>query len=586
MTPYHEAESVLVIDVGSISTRAVLFDIVEGQYRFIAKGSANTTAGAPFRNVGEGVRLALDSLQRITGRTFLDASQRLIIPSQNDGTGVDRFASTISVGEPLRVAILGLQKDISIESACRLAQTTFSEIVQIISLNDHKKTDQRLNHLIAAHPDLVIVAGGTEGGATQSLLTLMESIGLACYLLPQGNRPEIFYAGNSAIKEEIKIRLERYTNVVFAPNIRPALELEQLAAASAQLGKLATKLRTKKHPGLEELLAWSGEGFGLTSTAFGRVIHCLSALLNGNKGVLGVDIGSNSVTVAAAIADKLSLNVIPHIGNNAAKPKTLDRADLDGILRWVMNDSTADEIQDYILNKCLHPTTLPVTLHEIEIEQAIARHALFRAISKARPGFPKELSSSGSDYLPFFEPVLAAGSLFTQAPNPAQSALLLLDGVQPVGVTTLVLDQNQIASAVGAAAIYCPLLAVQVMNSNSFLNLGTVIAPLSECKIDQPVVRLKMRFDNTAETTVDIKQGTLQTLPIPFGQTVRINIQPFHKADVGMGSSGRGGNITVKGGVLGVIIDARGRPVIYPRDRSKRQEIRRKWLWNLGDKTG
>ena len=442
MTSFHLAESVLVIDVGSISTRAVLFDIVEGQYRFIAKGSANTTAGAPFRNIGEGVRLAMDHLQQITGRTFLDASQRLIIPSQNDGTGVDRFASTISVGEPLKVAILGLQKDISIESACRLAQTTYSEIVQIISLNDHKKPDQRLNNLIAAHPDLVIVAGGTEGGASQSLLTLLESIGLACYLSPQGHRPEVFFAGNSAIKNEVKSRLERYTNVVFAPNIRPALDLEQLSAARAQLGLLAIKLRTKKHPGLEELLAWSGEGFGLTSTAFGRVIHCLSALLSGNKGVLGVDIGSNSVTVAAAIADKLSLTVVPHFGNNGSKPKILDRADLEGILRWVISNATADEIQDFILNKSLHPATLPVTLHDIDIEQAIARHALFRAISKARPGFPKEISSSGSEYLPFFEPILATGSLVTQAPNPAQTALLLLDGLQPIGVTTLVLDQK------------------------------------------------------------------------------------------------------------------------------------------------
>ena len=62
------ADSLLAIDIGTTTTRALLFDVVDGRYHFLAAGSAVTTAGAPFRDIGEGVRQALDHLQEISGR--------------------------------------------------------------------------------------------------------------------------------------------------------------------------------------------------------------------------------------------------------------------------------------------------------------------------------------------------------------------------------------------------------------------------------------------------------------------------------------------------------------------------------------
>ena len=48
------SESVLAIDIGSVHTRALLFDVVDNRYRFLSGGSALTTAGAPYFDVGEG----------------------------------------------------------------------------------------------------------------------------------------------------------------------------------------------------------------------------------------------------------------------------------------------------------------------------------------------------------------------------------------------------------------------------------------------------------------------------------------------------------------------------------------------------
>ena len=46
-----DADSVLAIEIGTVSTRVILFDIVEGRYRFLGQGIVPTTAGAPFNDV-------------------------------------------------------------------------------------------------------------------------------------------------------------------------------------------------------------------------------------------------------------------------------------------------------------------------------------------------------------------------------------------------------------------------------------------------------------------------------------------------------------------------------------------------------
>src|SRR5512141_2407556 len=116
-----DADSLLVIDIGSVTTRAFLFVVVDGRYRFLASGQAPSTAGAPFGDVSEGMRLAIDQLQGVTGRTLVGENERLIIPSPGGGSGVDTFSATVSAGPPLRVAVVGLLEDVSLESARRLA---------------------------------------------------------------------------------------------------------------------------------------------------------------------------------------------------------------------------------------------------------------------------------------------------------------------------------------------------------------------------------------------------------------------------------------------------------------------------------
>ena len=574
--------SLLAVDVGEVNTRAVLFDVVEGRYRFLAIGTARTTAQAPYNHIGEGINRAITRLEDITGRELIGDDDRLIVPSKLDGSGIDTFVGTLSAGPPLQVIAVGLLEDISLASAQRLVSTTYAQVVDTLGLNDRKKPEERLDLILNKRPDVIVIAGGTENGATNSVIRMVESVGLACSLMAQEQRPEILFAGNQALNEVVETRLGTLTKHYFAPNVRPAIEIEQLSPAQTRMAEIFRSIRSTRIAGVSDLDEWSGMRLTPTSTAFGRIIQFLSKVYDPAKGVLGIDVGASATTIAAAFDGELSLGVFPEYGLGIGIPGLLENASIEDIQRWIPLEVGEEYIRDYIFNKKIHPASLPVSIEDLAIEQALARQAIRRAIFAAKDGFPKKIGRSGIDMLPWFEPILATGSVLTKAPSAGQSLLTLLDAVQPTSITTIVLDQSNLAAALGAAAPINPCLSVQVLESSAFLSLATVITPISNTRPGTPILRLHVTYESGDETSFDIKQGTLEALPIPMGEAARLRLQPLHRSDVGMGGLGRGGSVRVVGGVLGVVIDARGRPIRLPRDPSRRQDLYKKWLWTLG----
>src|SRR3972149_6639237 len=72
MSTMLEADTLLAVDVGSINTRASLFDVVDGRYRLVATGKSTSTAGPPLFDVSAGGRNALDQGRSITGRKLVE----------------------------------------------------------------------------------------------------------------------------------------------------------------------------------------------------------------------------------------------------------------------------------------------------------------------------------------------------------------------------------------------------------------------------------------------------------------------------------------------------------------------------------
>src|SRR5437588_249633 len=100
------ANSILVADCGTVFTKVSLLGLVEGQYRLMARGEAPTTVSSPHKDITKGIVQAINEIEFITGRHFVDDG-RLISPEQPSGDGADLFISTISAGGPIRLLVVG-----------------------------------------------------------------------------------------------------------------------------------------------------------------------------------------------------------------------------------------------------------------------------------------------------------------------------------------------------------------------------------------------------------------------------------------------------------------------------------------------
>jgi hypothetical protein len=575
------ADSLLAIDVGAVNTRALLFDVVEGKYRFLALGTAPTTAGAPFRHISEGVHLAIEQLQNITGRKLLGEDQRVIIPGQADGSGVDSCVATISAGPPLKVVAVGLLEDISAQSAQNLASATYAHVVDVLSLNDRRKQAARIDSILRLRPDLIVVAGGTEKGASQSVLNLLESVSLACYLFPEVERPEVLYAGNQSLTDEIKSALQSFSFLHLAPNLRPTFEVEQLGPAQAELAQIYRIVRGKKIAGVQELDSWASGNLLPTASAFGRMIRFHSRFTpNPGKRALGVDVGASATTIAAGFSGDLTLGVYPQFGLGENLNTLLNYTSTEDISRWLTMEVSDSYIRDYLYNKSIYPSTIPATAEDLALEQAAARVVLYLALRQTSANFPQKSASTAPNFLPSFDPIIASGSVITCAPTRAQSLLMLLDSLQPIGYTSIWLDQYNLLPALGAAATVNPLLTVQ--EASDAVPLGVVVSPIGEANYGTSALRVRVTYENGDTANKEVKYGALEVIPLPVGKSASLSLQPLHRFDAGWGP-GHGGSVkNVPGGPFGIVIDARGRPLRLTSDPAKRRELLKKWQWVLG----
>jgi hypothetical protein len=567
MTSIVDAESLLAVDIGTVNTRALLFDVVDGQYHFLAAGLAASTHLAPFYDLGEGVHNAIARLQEVTGRPLLSSDNRILIPTQPDGSGIDRLALTLSVGPEIHLVTMGLLADVSHESAQRLAATTYGLVVEKIGLNDSRRQEDQLDALLAARPDIILLAGGTDRGASRSVGKLVELIMLACKTLPAEARPAVLYCGNQSLAKRIQEALGKQTTVQIAPNIRPSIDVEDISPAANQLASMAVELRTRQVNGLESLASLSSVPVMPSANAMARLVRFLSGLYDPAKGVLGVDLGASSTTFAAAVAGNLSLNVSSPLGMGQGLAGLLTQVPLTDITRWLAVDIPDQDVRDYLWQKSLYPAMLPMTTTAMEIEAAAARQVLRLASEQMLARYPQMNMA--------FEPIFAGGSFLAQGPSAARTLMTLLDGLQPTGVTALFLDPHGLMAALGAIAPNNTVLPVQILESGAFINLASVICPVSSARAGTVIMQLRLEYDDNSSMQVDVRQGSLTPLPVRNGQTVKVFLK---KAARGVEVDPRlAKGFKIYGGVCGAFVDARGRPLVLPNDAGKRRELLLRW---------
>ena len=564
--------SFLIAEVGHANTSVALFDIAGGVYRLIARAMAPTTAFAPWQDGIRGVQVAINQIAAATGRKLMLDNGELITPATDEGVGVDHFAVTVSAAAPLKTIIVGLLDEVSLTSARHALSQVYATIVDSISLADTRNEQEQIEAILQHQPDVIFVVGGIDGGKGQRLLSLLETVALTLHLGQETRNPAIVYAGNNALRENVTALFGN--NVQVVENVRPSLDGEQTADAARLLTQLYSELKMAALPGIGSLEEWSGKTDPIpTVKALSQILTYFAHLYH--QRVLTVDVGSETVTIVSADETQTRVAVHNEMGIGRSVVKLVEK--LDDISQWLTTHMSHEAVRDFLWHKSLYPQSVPMNEDELYLEQALTRVMVQQSAQAAAANW----YGPSTTHLPPFGLLIARGSTLTQVPRPGQTLLTLLDALQPSGIFAVASDRYNILPALGMLARLEPLAVVQTLEGGALLDLGWVIALSGRAQSGQTALTVQMRSERVGKLDLEVESGTIEVLPLAVGEKAELNLQPTRRFDIGFGP-GKGKTITVYGGAVGVVVDARGRGLVLPKDAAARRNMVRQWTWDIG----
>ncbi len=591
-----EIKSILATDCGSTTTKAILIEKVEGEYRLIVRGEAPTTVEKPFEDVTAGARNAIREAEELTGKSFLTETG-VITPRQPDGTGVDIFLSTSSAGGGLQMMVAGVVKTMTAESAQRAALGAGAIVMDVISIDDGRRPHEKIQRIRHLRPDMILLSGGIDGGTVTHVAQIAELISAAepKPRLGIGFQLPVIFAGNKQARGYMSEILGKKTDLRIVDNLRPVLEREVLGPAREEIHNLFMEHVMAQAPGYNKLMQWTPIPIMPTPGAVGLCMQTTAKTYDMH--VIGVDIGGATTDVFSVVGEELEFfnrTVSANLGMSYSVSNVLLEAGVANIMRWVPFNMNEEDLRNRIRNKMIRPTTIPQTLEDLIIEQAISREALrlafehhkslavgLRGVQKQRSiGDVFEQTGSGDTLIDMMRlgMLVGSGGVLSHAPRRVQSALMMLDAFQPEGITRLTVDSIFMMPQLGVLSTVHPQASMEVFDKDCLIRLGTAIAPAGTAREGEACVDVKLTMPDGSLVHEKVAFGKMKRIDLPEGQTAEASIDPARNFDVGSGR-GRSMKATIEGGIAGVIIDCRGRqPLALPEDPKKRIAKLIEWI--------
>jgi uncharacterized protein (TIGR01319 family) len=595
-TPSRPLSVIIATDCGSTTTKAILIEKVGNEYRQTFRGEAPTTVEAPFEDVTRGVLNAIAEIEELSGRTILDG-ERIITPNKaKDGqpkVGVDIYVSTSSAGGGLQMMVAGAVQSMTGESAQRCALGAGAIVMDVLALNDGRLPHEKIERIRTLRPDMILLSGGTDGGTVTHVVEMAEYIAAAeprprlgmSYTLP------LIYAGNKDARPRVQEILENKSSLVITDNIRPQLERENLTPARNKIHDLFLEHVMAQAPGYKKLIDWAGAPIMPTPAAVGLIMQTIAKRDGIN--LIGVDIGGATTDVFSVFGEVFNRTVSANLGMSYSISNVLAEAGLANIMRWVPFALNEQTLRNRIKNKMIRPTTIPQTLDELQIEHAIAREALrlalmhHKSLATGLKGVQQERTisdifeqkTSGQTLIDMLKLALVVGSggILSHAPRRVQSMLMMVDAYEPLGFTRLSVDSIFMMPHLGVLSTVNEQAATDVFVRDCMVYLGTCVAPIGQGKDGERCTDYTITFQGgRSPEQGSLPFGELRLLPLGTDETATVELRPAKQVDVG---AGKGMAVTkeARGGVVGLMLDARGRPLQLPVDEKARVAALTKW---------
>ena len=588
-------QTIIATDCGSTTTKAILIEKTPEGYRQTYRGEAPTTVEAPFEDVTRGVLNAIAEVEELSGRKILDG-EKIITPRGAGGdpnTGVDIYISTSSAGGGLQMMVAGAVQSMTGESAQRCALGAGAIVMDVLASNDGRLPHEKIERIRSLRPDMILLSGGTDGGTVTHVVEMAEYIAAAeprprlgmSYNLP------LIYAGNKDVRPRIQEILGEKTALTMTENIRPVLERENLAPARNKIHDLFLEHVMAQAPGYKKLISWAGAPIIPTPAAVGMIMESLARRDGIN--LIGVDIGGATTDVFSVFSGVFNRTVSANLGMSYSISNVLTEAGLPNIMRWVPFSIEEQTLRNRIKNKMIRPTTIPQTLDELQIEHAISREALrlaldhHKSLATGLKGVQQERTisdifeqkGSGATLIDMLklDLIVGSGGILSHAPRRVQSMLMMVDAYQPLGVTTLAVDSIFMMPHLGVLSTVNEQAATEVFVKDCLVYLGTCVAPIGQGKDGERCLEYTITFEeNRAPENGTLAFGELRLIPLTLHERGNIELRPAKGIDVGEGK-GNASTRPVKGGVVGLLLDGRGRPLQLPTDPQTRVAALTRW---------
>jgi hypothetical protein len=570
-------ESIIVADCGRGLIRATLVEVIEGVCRFVAQGTSPSTVEPPHEDLGTGLREALAALEAATARRFTDRT-RVIMPQEDTGDGTDAFLASVAATPPLRVAILASSSGAVLNALLTVARRSPVTVLPALTIDPEAPLDDATHATIAAlgrlRPDLLLIVTPTETErALPRLLGLAGEIVGAPPTAETDAVPAILVLAGEVGRDAATVAFGRGYEFGFLPI--DELDPTNLALTiEAEILDLGNRRAAAALPGFENMTRMSVA----PPLARARAIDLVNRFMGLQFGceVITVDLDEGFTYCWSRNSEGRALSE-PALDLALGAANLLTALPLSEVIRWIPFSISEDEIRNWILNRALRPFTIPTSQKDQLIEAAIVRELLHTGTV--------ELGSNAQGTLA--PDLLVGGSFFARWPNPVEAFLTLIDGIDPRPVNGLVqvaLDRDGLLPLVGVLGVLEPDRAAELFEHDGLLDLGACI--IINCPVGEEVQGEMLR-EVGQPVTFSVTGGTMLRLPLAEGERAKsLRFAPGGRAQIGQGGAGKGAVFEAAtaphGGPVGLVIDARGRPLPLARNEQDRFVRLQSWATALG----
>ena len=480
---------ILATDCGSTTTKAILIEKVDGEYRQTFRGEAPTTVEEPAADVTMGVVNSVTEVGELAGRRLIDDNGEVIRPA-TEAEGCDLYISTSSAGGGLQMMVAGVVREMTAASAKRAALGAGAIVMDTIATTDKRLPHEQIQRIRELRPDMILISGGTDGGTTQHVVQIAELVAPA---KPQPRfggeyRMPVIFAGNVDAREPIEATFDESVELSLVDNLRPTMERENLGPARDMIHDLFLEHVMAHAPGYDKLISWTDAPIMPTPGAVGNILQQIATQRGVNA--VGVDIGGATTDVFSVFDGTFNRTVSANLGMSYSISNVCAEATLPKILQWVPFEMDERELRNRVKNKMIRPTTIPQTLESLMFEQAVAREALRLAYAQHKEfattlkgvqqqrtigdTFSQETGGQTIVDNMALDLLVASGGVLSHAPRMRQTAAMLVDAFQPEGITTLAKDSIFMMPHLGVLSQVHAEAAVQVFERDCLVYLGTV----------------------------------------------------------------------------------------------------------------